>query len=87
MKEVWEVENKVESWRIGKMIRDIRRWTNCTQAELGKKIGISQSDLSKLELGKTEANMRTIEQICSKFDGLEVANFTEGKPIDWSEVG
>lgn len=87
MKEVLLMNHEVETWRIGKIIRDVRHWTNCTQAELGKKIGVSQSDICKLELGKKEASIREIEAICSKFDGLEVENFTENKPINWTVVG
>jgi len=87
MKEILMMDHEVESWRIGKIIRDIRLWTNCTQAELGRKIGKSQSEVSKLELGRMEANIHDIEKICSKFDGLTVENFTENKPINWMSIG
>lgn len=85
MKEII-VSRAVPTWKIGKKIRDVRLWTNCTQAELGKKIGLSQSELSRIELGKDEADVKTIERICSKFYGLTVENFTEDKPIEWNKV-
>ena len=86
MKEILMSEHKVGTWRIGKIVRDIRLWTNCTQAEIGKRLGKSASYVSQLELGKVSASAHDIERICSSFDGLEVENFTEEKPINWMSV-
>lgn len=86
MKEVLMMEHKVDTWRIGKIIRDVRIYTNQTQVELGRRFGKNQSFVSQLELGKIEADIETIEKICSSFDGLEVENFIGAKPIQWSSV-
>lgn len=86
MKEVMMMDHKVDSWRIGKILRDIRLWTKCSQAEIGKRLGKTQSYVSQLELGKIQMSIYDIEKICSSFDGLEVENFTQNKPINWTNV-
>lgn len=52
---------------MNKRIRQIRTEFDLSQAEFGKKIGISDAAVSKLESGKNTPSETTIKAICSEF--------------------
>ena len=71
---------------VGKRLRDFRLMKGYTQNDVAHWLGKSQSYVNLYELGKAPVKISDVEIICSKFYGLEVENFTEGKPVDWSSV-
>lgn len=52
---------------IGKRIKHLRDVLNINQTEFGKRIGISNPAVSKIENGITNPAERTIKLICSEF--------------------
>jgi UDP-N-acetylglucosamine 1-carboxyvinyltransferase len=59
--------------RVGKLIREARKAQGLTQKELGDKLGISESLVSRYEKGKVNASLEALENIVSMLGGsLEV---------------
>ncbi len=61
---------------IGRKIRQLRRQRKLTQVELAEKIGIHQSDLSRMEQGEYKVGLDTLFKILQVFD-LKVGEFFE----------
>ncbi|MFN7959707.1 MAG: helix-turn-helix transcriptional regulator [Thermoanaerobaculia bacterium] len=53
---------------IGRKIRQLRRSHNLTQTELSARIGIQQSDLSRMEKGEYRVSLDTLFRILSEFE-------------------
>lgn len=49
---------------LGKAIKQLRTELKLTQGEVCKKVGISQTSLSQIELGYKEPSKKTVEKIC-----------------------
>ncbi len=64
----------------GARIRALRKGRNLTQTELSEKIGVLQSDLSRMEKGEYKVGLDTLFKILAVFD-LDMASFfDEGEP-------
>src|SRR5512133_79060 len=53
---------------VGRKIRQLRRQRKLTQVELAEKIGIHQSDLSRMEKGEYKVGLDTLLKILGTFD-------------------
>lgn len=76
---------------VGRKIRQLRKERKLTQNELAARIGVQQSDLSRMEKGEYRVSLDTLFRILAEFDmGVgeffdEVAN-TSFSPHDLSLV-
>ena len=61
---------------VGRKIRQLRRQRKLTQVELSEKIGIHQSDLSRMEHGEYKVGLDTLLRILQTFD-LSIGDFFE----------
>lgn len=61
---------------VGRKIRQLRRQRKLTQVELADKIGIHQSDLSRMEQGEYKVGLDTLLRILQTFD-LTIGDFFE----------
>ena len=59
---------------VGSRIRELRKGRHLTQTELSEKIGIAQSDLSRMEQGEYKVGLDTLFKILHVFD-LKVGEF------------
>lgn len=57
-----QVEKGVKE-RVGEMIRETRKAKGLTQKELGEKLGISESAVSKYESGKENPTAELIQKV------------------------
>jgi len=57
--------------QLGAIMRRERRNRGLTQAELGKKIGLRQATISKLEAGEPATQLRTLLDVLAAM-GLEI---------------
>jgi transcriptional regulator with XRE-family HTH domain len=64
---------------VGRKIRQLRRQRKLTQTELAEKIGIHQSDLSRMEQGEYKVGLDTLLRILQTFS-LSIGEFFEEKP-------
>jgi transcriptional regulator with XRE-family HTH domain len=67
---------------VGSRIRELRKGRHLTQTELSERIGITQSDLSRMEQGEYKVGLDTLFKILQVFD-LKMSEFfgeTEGQP-------
>jgi transcriptional regulator with XRE-family HTH domain len=55
---------------IGDNIRKYRKMKNLTQKELGELVGISNTYLSDMEIGRTNPSIKTLKRIAK---GLEIS--------------
>jgi transcriptional regulator with XRE-family HTH domain len=53
---------------VGRMIRKLRRERKLTQTALASRIGIQQSDLSRMEKGEYRVSLDTLFRILAEFD-------------------
>ncbi|HPR63902.1 MAG TPA: helix-turn-helix transcriptional regulator [Thermoanaerobaculia bacterium] len=61
--------NRVRQARfIGQKIRQLRRSRHLTQVELATKIGVQQSDLSRMEKGEYRVSLDTLFKILQVFE-------------------
>ena len=68
---------------VGSRIRELRKGRHLTQNELSEKIGVAQSDLSRMEQGEYKVGLDTLFKILQVFD-LKMSEFfgeTE-QPVD-----
>ena len=61
---------------VGRKIRQLRRQRKLTQVELAEKIGIHQSDLSRMEQGEYRVSLDTLFRILAEFK-MGVGEFFE----------
>ena len=61
---------------VGRKIRQLRRQRKLTQVELAERIGIHQSDLSRMEQGEYKVGLDTLLKILQTFD-LSIAIFRQ----------
>lgn len=59
---------------VGSRIREIRKSRHLTQTELSEKIGVAQSDLSRMEQGEYKVGLDTLFKILQVFD-LKMGEF------------
>src|SRR5678815_5809320 len=61
---------------VGSRIRELRKGHRLTQMELSEKIGVAQSDLSRMEQGEYKVGLDTLFKILQVFD-LKMGEFFE----------
>jgi len=59
---------------VGRKIRQLRRQRKLTQVELAERIGIHQSDLSRMEQGEYKVGLDTLLKILGTFD-MSIGDF------------
>jgi transcriptional regulator with XRE-family HTH domain len=59
---------------VGSRIRELRKGRRLTQVELSEKIGVAQSDLSRMEQGEYKVGLDTLFKILQVFD-LKMSEF------------
>ena len=64
---------------VGRKIRQLRRQRKLTQVELAEKIGIHQSDLSRMEKGEYKVGLDTLLKVLGTFN-LGIGEFFEERP-------
>ena len=66
--------SKTRANLVGSRIRALRKGRNLTQTELSEKIGVLQSDLSRMEKGEYKVGLDTLFKILAVFQ-LDMASF------------
>ena len=66
---------------VGRKIRRLRKERRLTQTELATRIGIQQSDLSRMEKGEYRVSLDTLFRILAEFD-VGIAEFFEDEVVD-----
>ena len=66
---------------VGQKIRQIRKSRHLTQADLAARIGITQSDLSRMENGEYKVGLDTLFRILQVFE-LSMSRFFEEAPAE-----
>src|SRR5512135_958403 len=64
---------------VGQRIRQLRKSRHLTQADLASRIGITQSDLSRMESGEYKVGLDTLFKILHVFE-LSMSRFFEERP-------
>jgi transcriptional regulator with XRE-family HTH domain len=59
---------------VGRKIRELRKRHKLTQTELAARIGIQQSDLSRMEQGQYRVSLDTLFRILAEFE-MSIAEF------------
>lgn len=67
---------------VGSRIRELRKGRRLTQTELSEKIGVAQSDLSRMEQGEYKVGLDTLFKILQVFDLKMGEFFGENDPHD-----
>lgn len=73
---------------VGRKIRQLRRARQLTQTELSARIGVQQSDLSRMEKGEYRVSLDTLFRILSEFQ-ISIGEFFEemgGSPLSEREL-
>ena len=70
---------------VGQKIRQIRKSRHLTQSDLAREIGVTQSDLSRMENGEYKVGLDTLFRILQAFE-LSMSNFFE-EPVEAPEAG
>ncbi len=58
-----KVEEAVNAWHVGEAIKKARLQQNLSQEQLGERIGVKKSQISKLESGKCVITLPTISRV------------------------
>jgi len=69
---------------VGQKIRQIRKSRRLTQADLAGRIGVTQSDLSRMENGEYKVGLDTLFKILQIFE-LSMSTFFE-EPVEVADV-
>lgn len=59
---------------VGSRIRELRKDRHLTQTELSRRIGVAQSDLSRIEQGEYKVGLDTLFKLLQVFD-LKIGEF------------
>jgi transcriptional regulator with XRE-family HTH domain len=62
---------------VGQKIRELRKEHKLTQVELSSRLGIQQSDLSRMEQGEYRVSLDTLFRILAEFN-MSIGEFFEG---------
>ena len=66
---------------VGRKIRELRKEHKLTQVELSSRLGIQQSDLSRMEKGEYRVSLDTLFRILAEFK-VSIGEFFEGVAKD-----
>jgi DNA-binding Xre family transcriptional regulator len=78
-----ELNEELHACRVGEAIKQVRISKNLTQEQLGEKIGVQKSQISRLERGKS-VTLTTLSRVCKALDiqtSLDIAGI--GKVALW----
>jgi len=70
---------------VGQKIRQIRKSRRWTQSDLASRIGVTQSDLSRMENGEYKVGLDTLFRILQVFE-LSMSHFFE-EPVEAPDTG
>ena len=70
---------------VGQKIRQIRKSRRLTQADLASRIGVTQSDLSRMENGEYKVGLDTLFRILQVFE-LSMSRFFEEPTLEAAET-
>jgi transcriptional regulator with XRE-family HTH domain len=73
------VEKIGQTQLVGRKIRELRKAHKLTQTELSLRIGVQQSDLSRMEQGEYRVSLDTLFRILSEFQ-MTIGEFFAGVP-------
>ena len=62
-----QLKEEINAYFVGEAIKKVRQLQNLTQEELGEKVGVKKSQISKLESGKCVITLPTMSRIFSSF--------------------
>lgn len=75
----------VDNTKCGGIVKQVRLQLNCTQHELGKKIGVDQPTMCRIERRQqmpTESQLQKIAHLA----GLSMDQMTGEAPIDYAAI-
>lgn len=74
---------KALKYKIGERIKQIRSEKNISQQDLAAKCNFEKSNLSRLEAGRTDPKLSTLEKVATGLDVTlsELFNFQKGKSL------
>lgn len=80
-----QLKEELQAYHIGKAIKEERLKQNLTQEELGAKIGVKKSQISKLESGKCIITLPTMSRVFKAlgFDSASLDLGIGGKVALW----
>ena len=58
-----QLKEEINAYFVGEAIKKVRQLQNLTQEELGEKVGVKKSQISKLESGKCVITLPTMSRI------------------------
>lgn len=73
-----EVTDAVNAFRLGEVVRERRLDQNLTQEELGRRMGVKKSQISKLERGD-DMSLRSMRRVSAP-SGSSPRHLTSGLP-------
>jgi transcriptional regulator with XRE-family HTH domain len=71
------VDKVLQVQLVGNKIRQLRKERKLTQVELSSRLGIQQSDLSRMEQGEYRVSLDTLFRILAEFK-MSIGEFFEG---------
>jgi transcriptional regulator with XRE-family HTH domain len=75
-------DNKVRQIQlVGRKIRQLRKERKLTQVELSSRLGIQQSDLSRMEQGEYRVSLDILFRILAEFK-MSIGEFFDGVALD-----
>lgn len=86
--------------RFAELLTDLRKEYNLSQMQLAERIGVSQSTIAKLEIGRNEATASTLAKLAAffdisadyllgltdEYDGVRSSPASPALPLDESEL-
>ncbi|HNP32165.1 MAG TPA: helix-turn-helix transcriptional regulator [Flavobacterium sp.] len=60
--------DKSLSYKVGQRIKEIRTEKNISQQDLASKCNFEKSNMSRIEAGRTDPKLTTLERICKGLD-------------------
>ncbi len=71
---------------VGDRIRKLRKSQNLTQSDLAQRIGIQQSDLSRMERGKYRVSLDTLFKVLCEFEMTITDFFGEDSGLERGQL-
>lgn len=75
-----QLKEELQAYFVGEAIKEARLKQHLTQEELGERLGVKKSQISKLESGKSSITLSTMSRV---FKALGIATAT----LDLGEAG
>lgn len=75
----------VDNSKCGGIVKQVRLQLNCTQAELGKKIGVDQPTMCRIERRQQMPTEPMLQKIAN-LAGLNMNQMTGHEPINYAAI-